>query len=422
MSFLALVAAGARVGGDVADAARRYQWASGALASSATTAAASTQLVGGDEEGAARRAIAQARTAVTALREWGGTGTGAPSHLIGGIEALASAAELAVAGAERGETASIVSALDDRVVPAHAALASDLDAYLDTLGPELAEAGGTARALERLVTALVMVAIPLWAMTTYRRLLRRRVRARLGRLEDGIEAANRLNADKDEFIAAVSHEFRTPLTSIYGFSELLLDDGSMDAQTARDLIGLIHLESSELARLVEDLLTAARLEAGVLSANPNWVDLPAEVAGVAAPWLRTGRKITLDVGDGRIWVDALRLRQVLRNLISNALVHGGPHVGVWARVTDGYLDAAVIDDGPGVPVAITQRPSERFVHAGRRALLGGRLGLGLTIARELVEAMGGTLEYQRHDGITVFALRAPIGAAARGARTPPEAS
>jgi signal transduction histidine kinase len=160
--------------------------------------------------------------------------------------------------------------------------------------------------------------------------------------------------------------------------------------------------------MVEDLLTAARLEAEALTISPTKVDPEGIVESVIGPWRRSGHDIVVDLAPATVVADPLRLRQILRNLISNAVKHGGEHVAVVGLHTSGGYAWSVIDDGPGVPEEIAGRLFERYIHDGRRALLAGSVGLGLNIARSLAEAMDGSLEYFRHDGTTWFTLVSPL--------------
>ena len=145
-------------------------------------------------------------------------------------------------------------------------------------------------------------------------------------LQVKLEAERKLRKARDEFIANISHEIRTPLTSIYGFSEVLIEEGLVDPEMAMELIGLINGESAELSRMVEDLLTAARLDANVLNFKFEAVSLADEIATVTAPMIRSGAELKIDLPRVMIWADQIRFRQIFRNLISNAIKHGGEHI------------------------------------------------------------------------------------------------
>jgi two-component system OmpR family sensor kinase len=259
-----------------------------------------------------------------------------------------------------------------------------------------------------IANVIVTLLIPGTAITIYFLFARRQIRERRISLEHQLETARQLAQSKDEFIAGLSHELRTPLTSIYGFSELLLGNRVEDPEQAKELITIINTESSELMRMVEDILTGARLDSGALTFDITAMALVPEIESVVEPFRRAGLAITLSCLPATVTADRMRFRQVLRNLISNAQKHGGSTIAIGTQVRGNDLVLAVVDDGPGVPKEIEGRLFERFVHDGRRALLTGSVGLGLAIARTLMESMNGTLSYERIEGHTVFSLALPV--------------
>ena len=259
-----------------------------------------------------------------------------------------------------------------------------------------------------IANVVVTLLIPGAAITGYFLFARRQIRKRRIALESQLESARVLALSKDEFLASLSHELRTPLTSIYGFSELLLDAGIGDANQTEELITIINTEASELMRMVEDILTGARLDSGALTFDITAISLVPEIDMVVEPFRRAGLEITLSCLPATVTADRMRFRQVLRNLVSNAQKHGGSRIAIGTQVRGNDLVLAVVDDGPGVPQEIEGRLFQRFVHDGRRAVLTGSVGLGLAIARNLMEAMDGTLNYERIEGHTVFSLTLPV--------------
>ena len=290
-------------------------------------------------------------------------------------------------------------------------LESSLSDRTDAIRTAIADSEGAAGRIASITQVLVTLLIPLAAFSFYRFMIRRQVAERRIEFEARLEAERELSRSKDEFIAGLSHEFRTPLTAIFGFSELLIEQGIVDPEMSIELISLINSESAELSRMVEDLLMAARLEAGELTIEQMSVQVVEEVESVLAPIRRAGSRVEVDLAPGAVYVDALRFRQILRNLVSNAVKHGGDTIGVFGRTAGARYLVSVIDDGPGVPDTIIDRLFERFVHDGRRALLTGSVGLGLNIARSLADAMGGDLAYERMGATTVFTLAIPLSPA-----------
>jgi len=220
-----------------------------------------------------------------------------------------------------------------------------------------------------------------------------------------------LLTSKDQLIASVSHELRTPLTAVVGLAEELREnDGGIGGEEKDQLIGVIADESREMADLVEDLLIAARSEDGSVAVFPERTDL-ALLAGSVASHLTVPDDVSLVVEDhpSAAYADPVRVRQVIRNLLTNAMRYGGKHVTVTFGTEGGrtYLD--VHDDGPGIPEHDLEAIFEPYGRASTGKILPGSVGLGLTLSKRLAELMGGSLTYVPSDGCT-FRLTVPDGA------------
>lgn len=209
---------------------------------------------------------------------------------------------------------------------------------------------------------------------------------------------------KDEFIAAVSHELRTPLAVVVGLAQELSDNPEhIEAGEAVELVTMIANQSMDVAHIVEDLLVAARLDTGDITVIPEAMAVEPVVVSVVGD-----ADVKLDLTDGlAALADPYRLRQILRNLLSNATRYGGPSVVIDARVEGRITVIEVRDDGAGVPEQLRERifePYERGAAGSDRRM---SVGLGLTVSRQLAEMMGGTLDYRRVRGESVFRLRLP---------------
>lgn len=230
------------------------------------------------------------------------------------------------------------------------------------------------------------------------------------------EARERLEAllrSKDEFIAAVAHELRTPLTAVLGFAELLATEG-FRADEPQELAAEIHRQATDLSAIVDDLLVAARIEVGHLSVEPRPVDLEEEARSVIRSLPGATDRVRI-LGEGYAFADSARVRQVLRNVISNALRHGREEISVV--VSDGGEAArvAVRDDGGGVPEESRERIFHPYVTANARPGQPPTLGLGLSVSRKLARLMGGDLTYRREGDGSVFELALPSAATAASA-------
>ncbi len=300
------------------------------------------------------------------------------------------------------------AALVETLVPASDALAAELTAERDLRAAAVDDAEGRVGFLARLAGFLTAFLIPLGAVLVYRFVAHRQLEVAEAHLDARIEAEKSVGRAKDQFIANISHELRTPLTSIYGFSEVLLDQGFVDPAAAGDLVGLINSESAELARMVEDLLVAAHDEDAPLAIDAAVLRMDEQIDAVIGPFAKRGHVIGGNYGPGAVVADQLRVRQILRNLLSNAIQHGGPDVRVYGDTAGNNYVVAVEDNGPGVPENISDRLFSRFVHQGDAPLTAGSVGLGLAVAKLLAGEMGGSLDYDRVAGRTAFVLSLPI--------------
>ena len=219
-------------------------------------------------------------------------------------------------------------------------------------------------------------------------------------------ADRHLDRLRDAFVAAVSHELRTPLTSMSGFLEMLGDEEQGLSASGRTYLSVIRRGTGRLQRIVEDLLLVAQIEADRLELNPAPADLAAlATATVEAAWPAAadkGVELSLDVADRLpLYADAERLSQVLDNLVSNALkfTSAGGSVRVKASNSHGNVHIEVADTGIGVPRDELGQLFSRFYRAStatRRAIPG--TGLGLVIARAIVEGHGGTISLDSSEG------------------------
>jgi two-component system phosphate regulon sensor histidine kinase PhoR len=210
----------------------------------------------------------------------------------------------------------------------------------------------------------------------------------------------RLERVRQDFVANVSHEFKTPLTAIQGFAETLLAGALEDPTHNRRFLEVIRDHAARLAQLTNDLLKLARIEAGKLELEFSDVGLGQLVEYCAETCsLKSDRKqitIAIDVPPGLPAVrgDVSLLRDLLQNLLDNAIQYTSPggHIRVSAAADEKEATITVSDTGVGIPLADQERIFERFyrVDAARSREAGGT-GLGLSIAKHIVEAHGGRI-------------------------------
>jgi signal transduction histidine kinase len=257
---------------------------------------------------------------------------------------------------------------------------------------------------------LVAFLVPTGAIVIYRSVARRQQRQR--DLEVRLETEKELGKARDEFVANASHELRTPLTSILGLAHLLEEDGEvLGSPAAIEMTGMIISEANDLARMVDDLLTTARLDAGALHYQFENLNILEEVAEVVGPIRKAGVEIGVSCAPALVRSDRLRLRQVIRNLLSNARKYGGARIQVVGHLVSGWYEVRVEDDGEGIPDELRDRLFQRFLHQGDMPLVLGSVGLGLSIVRALAEGMGGAVWYERREGWSSFVVRVPLATA-----------
>jgi signal transduction histidine kinase len=235
-----------------------------------------------------------------------------------------------------------------------------------------------------------------------------------------------------DFLANVSHELKTPLTSIRGFAQAIADGAAGDTESIRRSAAIIHEEAERMQRMVGDLLDLSRIETGQMAMQR----LPVPVADVLR---RCVEKQSLRAQSAQVSVvveapgdlpaiqgDGDRLAQVFSNLIDNALKHtpAGGRVVVSARSMSGSsvvkrgkawpgaVEVSFTDTGPGIPVENLSRIFERFYQVDKsraRSASGGSLGLGLAIAKEIVTAHSGSIHAESVTGLgTKFVVRLPL--------------
>jgi signal transduction histidine kinase len=233
----------------------------------------------------------------------------------------------------------------------------------------------------------------------------------IGRVSDS-------QASQREFVANVSHELKTPLTSIQGFAQAILDGTAESPEARRQAVEVILAESSRMHRMVLDLLDLARLDAGTADLKMASVDVGLLLHGVAEKFAPLAKQagVTISVraddlppveGDGD------RLAQVFTNLVDNALkfTPSRGSVTLSARRAGGTLEAEVRDTGVGIAPEALQHVFDRFYQAdasrARKERQGA--GLGLAIAREIVGAHGGKISVRSQPGQgTAFTLSLPL--------------
>jgi len=224
-----------------------------------------------------------------------------------------------------------------------------------------------------------------------------------------------------DFVANVSHELKTPLTSIQGFAQAILDGTVQDQDSQQRAAQVVYDEAQRLHRLVEDLLELARMDAGQIDFHQDRVDLLALLSAVVERLSVKAAEASVNVINKVGQLPALigdgdRLAQVFMNLIDNAIKHTpeGGKVSLWGEYVDGWISIHVEDSGSGIPEDELSRIFERFYQLDK-ARPGGMdrgVGLGLAITREIVRSHQGRMVAQSELGRgSRFTVQLPVARA-----------
>lgn len=199
---------------------------------------------------------------------------------------------------------------------------------------------------------------------------------------------------RNSLLSAISHDLRTPLTSLIGLSSTLAADNNLSERTRSELAEAVHCEALRMSSLVNKLLDMARLQAGGVTLNRQWHVLE-EIVGSALRSVRhvlTGHAIKTDLEDSLqlIYMDSVLIERVLSNLIENAAKFTPPdsQIHIGAEIHDHELHITVADNGPGLPVDMLEAVFDKFTRGEKESATPG-VGLGLSICKAIVQAHGG---------------------------------
>lgn len=212
-------------------------------------------------------------------------------------------------------------------------------------------------------------------------------------------SAERARQMKNEFVSMVSHELRTPLTSIAGFAEALKESWrSSSEEEVEEFLDIIRTQAHHLHELVEDILVLPRLQAGRLPLRPEEFELASLAHDVVSLVNPPGSKREAAVaipGGVMVYADRRRVMQVLRNLFENAMKYGGDQVLIEGSPYGRRYLVVVSDNGPGIQDEEVDRMFVRFEQRSKGDARSDQgIGLGLPIALQLAQAMGGDLWYE----------------------------
>ena len=225
------------------------------------------------------------------------------------------------------------------------------------------------------------------------------------------EVLRRSDALKTALLGSVSHDLRTPLTTLKtGITALLQTDVAWDRQAQQEVLAAANEEVDRLTRLISNLLDVSRVEAGALKPDRQWYEAGELIADTVRRAGPRDHRVTVEVANGElpVYVDYVQIQQVLANLLDNAAKYSpaGSEIHVVGAAEDGAFVIRVRDHGPGVPTAEADRIFSKFYRIGGRRT---GTGLGLAICKGLVEAHGGRIAVENPGrGGAVFCVSLPL--------------
>jgi two-component system sensor histidine kinase KdpD len=204
---------------------------------------------------------------------------------------------------------------------------------------------------------------------------------------------------RNTLLASVSHDFRTPLSSILGSATSLIDYGDkIGPEAQKDLLVQIKEEAEALDDMVRNLLAITRIDAGALELRKDWIDVH-EIVGRVVNAARRQRGAHIDVELPRdmplLRADPTLVEQALTNIVANAIAHTpkDTKVAIGAQILPAQVGITVSDDGPGIPAELIPRLFDKFSRARQSEQVQGA-GLGLAIAKGIMDAHGGSIAAQ----------------------------
>ncbi|TAN47876.1 MAG: hybrid sensor histidine kinase/response regulator [Methylococcaceae bacterium] len=247
-------------------------------------------------------------------------------------------------------------------------------------------------------------------LTVVRALESQQLRVQLRRsnaaLQEALQLAEQANCAKSQFLSLMSHELRTPMNAIMGFAQLLESDPALNGEQKENVV-IISQAAGQLLRLINDLLDLSKIVTGKARLSLQDLDVPALLQAcvkLATPYAEQHRVSLQLSGAGgknnRVRADHDRLRQVVINLLSNAVKHSpqGGNVQIHCSVSGGKLRIDVTDAGPGIALEQQNEIFNPFDRPGTDDTLAANTGIGLSIAKNLIEMMGGGIGVDSRPG------------------------
>jgi signal transduction histidine kinase len=301
---------------------------------------------------------------------------------------------------EAGDVDTARTAVQETFETGYRATLDELGAARGKLASDLDFVSRWSEAIGYGVRLVVTLAIPLVAVFVFWWMARQRVISYRRRAEERLAAEVELGREKDSLLAAVTDRFRTPLSSIRSLSDLLVQKKQIKGLD-RELVALINSETADLQRAAEDVVVAAQIQAGTLTASADIISLADAIDDAVKPLWASGIEIKVECPEVWVVTDREKVRHILHNLLSNAVSHGAGPIFVEGSEVDGIVRCQVIDHGEGLAPGhwADSDDAQGLEHGFTEPS-----GIGLEIAFSLAALIGARLDHHRVDDQTRFAL------------------
>jgi len=250
------------------------------------------------------------------------------------------------------------------------------------------------------VRLAVTLAIPMLAIFVFWWMARQRVISYRRRYDERIAEEMEVAGEKDNLLIAVVDRFQAPLAKISGLADVLVQKKEIKGLD-RELVALINAETADLHRAADDVLVAATMQAGTITARADIISLADAIDDAVKPLWASGAEIKVECPEVWVVTDREKVRHILHNLLSNAVSHGGGPIFVEGSEADGVVQCLVIDHGEGLPPGHWADSDDPI---GLEAGFTEPTGIGLEIAYRLAGLIGARLDHYRVDDQTRFAL------------------
>jgi signal transduction histidine kinase len=358
------------------------------------------------ESGDRQRALAEARAAISVAEDWSRRGQPA-AEVEAAITRTTSAASSVLDAIEQGDMSEAKRLLNGELSLAGASLVDRLEEVQDDTAASIRATETTANHLGTVLQFLVVLGLPAAALLLYRRRVTRDVRSSKSRMQSMVEEERNRTLAMEAALADGTRRIQTPVVEIEQRLSELAGDATLPP-SQRSALSRAHHEAGQVRRIVDDMAVGTAADVGGLALRIEDFELHAELKAVVDGY--PAGDISIELGDTKVWVraDKSAVRQIVGNLVDNAVIHGGSAVQIGVGIHTESVTIGVRDNGRGLPSHIRSRLFDQDAEPQGSVVADGGAH-GLPVALALALEMDGDLRYKRSgDGWSSLELRLPV--------------